>query len=121
MPEHLDLTGGTPRAWAPDSRPRARGVSPGRISGMVVFPDGDLPPGDVPVVLVCESADADVAPLLAFVGGVVTQRGSDMSHIAILAREHRIPAVVGSAIVPELKPGDIVTIDGSTGEVHAEP
>jgi rifampicin phosphotransferase len=121
MPEHLDLTGGTPRAWAPDAPRTARGVSPGRVTGVAVHPDGDLPSGDLPCVLVCESADADVAPLLGFVGGVLTQRGSDMSHIAILAREHRIPAVVGSAAAREIKPGDIVTIDGSTGEVHAEP
>lgn len=121
MPEHLDLTGGTPRAWAPDTPPAARGVSPGRVTGVAVFPDDELPVTDLPCVLVCESADADVAPLLAFVGGVLTQRGSTMSHIAILAREYRIPAVVGSAAARQIKPGDIVTIDGSTGEVHAEP
>jgi pyruvate,water dikinase len=62
-----------------------------------------------------------VAPLLGFVDGVLTERGSEMSHIAILAREHRIPAVVGYADAGQLKPGDLITIDGGSGEVHVEP
>ncbi|NEA24349.1 PEP-utilizing enzyme, partial [Actinomadura bangladeshensis] len=97
------------------------GVSPGRVTGVVVRPPADEIPGDRPAILVCESADADVAPLLGLVGGVVTGRGSAMSHIAILAREHRVPAVVGHPGAAALRPGDLVTIDGTTGEVHAEP
>ena len=121
MPEHLDLTGGLPQARAPEVARQARGVSPGRVTGRAVYPDDeDDFPEDMPCVLVCESADADVAPLLGFVGGVLTQRGSDMSHIAILAREYCLPAVVGSALAKEIKPGDIVTIDGTTGEVYVE-
>jgi rifampicin phosphotransferase len=120
MPEHLDLTGGTARAWADDMPRSSRGVSPGRVTGTVVFAADEDFPEDAPCVLVCESADADVAPLLGFVDGVLTQRGSHMSHIAILAREHAIPAVVGCGLVRELKPGDTVTIDGTTGEVYVE-
>jgi phosphohistidine swiveling domain-containing protein len=121
MPEHLDLTSGVPAAWASDVPKNARGVSPGRVTGVAVYPDEEEDfPEDMPCILVCESADADVAPLLGFVGGVLTQRGSDMSHIAILSREYHIPAVVGCALVKEIKPGDIVTIDGTTGEVYVE-
>lgn len=120
MPEHLDLSGGTPKAWAPDAPRSARGVSPGRVTGVVVSPDSDDFPEDMPCILVCESADADVAPLLGLVGGILTRRGSDMSHIAILAREYHIPAVVGSALAGDIKPGDIATIDGTTGEVYVE-
>ncbi|MQY03735.1 PEP-utilizing enzyme [Actinomadura macrotermitis] len=119
MPEHLDLGGAAPRSWADDAPKQARGVSPGRVTGVVVHAEDDLPE-DVPCILVCESADADVAPLLGFVDGVLTQRGSDMSHIAILSREYHLPAVVGCALVKDLKPGDTVTIDGTTGEVYVE-
>ncbi|MEO3786703.1 PEP-utilizing enzyme [Actinocorallia sp. B10E7] len=119
MPEHLDMTGGVPRVWADDLPKKARGVSPGKVTGVVVHAEDDFPE-DVPCILVCESADADVAPLLGYVDGVLTQRGSDMSHIAILAREYHLPAVVGCALVKELKPNDMVTINGTTGEVYVE-
>lgn len=119
MPDRLDFSAdGGRRRTAPAA---GSGVSPGRVTGVVVRPPADEIPGDRPAILVCESADADVAPLLGLVGGVVTGRGSAMSHIAILAREHRVPAVVGHPGAAALRPGDLVTIDGTTGEVHAEP
>ncbi|MEU5988925.1 PEP-utilizing enzyme [Spirillospora sp. NPDC047418] len=124
MPGRLDFSGGSGggarrgRAAAPAA---GSGVSPGRVTGVVVRPPADDIPGDRTAILVCESADADVAPLLGLVGGVVTGRGSAMSHIAILAREHRVPAVVGHPGAAALRPGDMITIDGTTGEVHAEP
>jgi phosphohistidine swiveling domain-containing protein len=121
MPEHLDLSGGSPAPWDAGVRRAARGVSPGRVTGVVITSDADDPPDDAPCVLVCGSADADVAPLLRLVDGVVTMRGSEMSHIAILAREHGIPAVVGYADAGRLRPGDLITIDGKSGEVHVEP
>ena len=123
MPERLDFSGGPSgggrrgRAAAPAA---GSGVSPGRVTGVVVRPPADEIPDDRPAILVCESADADVAPLLGLVGGVVTGRGSALSHIAILAREHRVPAVVGHPGAAALRPGDLITIDGTTGEVHAE-
>jgi phosphohistidine swiveling domain-containing protein len=121
MPEHLDLSGATAVPWDSGARRPARGVSPGRVTGVVITPETDDPPEDVPCILVCASADADVAPMLGLVDGVVTERGSEMSHIAILAREHRIPAVVGYAGASGLRPGDLITIDGGSGEVHVEP
>ncbi|MFF4236667.1 PEP-utilizing enzyme [Actinomadura geliboluensis] len=125
MPERLDFSGDGDGAGGRRGRAAApvagTGVSPGRVTGVVVRPPADAIPDDRPAVLVCESADADVAPLLGLVAGVVTGRGSAMSHIAILAREHRIPAVVGHPGAAALRPGDLVTIDGTTGEVHAEP
>nr|QLJ96936.1 hypothetical protein HZU44_18845 [Micromonospora carbonacea] len=120
MPEHLDLTGAVGVPWGAEARRLARGVSPGRVTGVVVTSADDMPE-DGPCVLVCASADADVAPLLGFVDGVLTQRGSEMSHIAILAREHRIPAVVGYADAAALRTGDMITIDGRSGDVHVEP
>jgi pyruvate,water dikinase len=49
--------------------------------------------------------------------GVITARGSALSHVSILAREYGIPAVVGHALARELQPGQEVSLDGSTGEV----
>jgi pyruvate,water dikinase len=95
----------------------ARGISPGRVTGMVVDQALAAMDCDAPKVLVCDSADAEMQPILPLVDGVLTARGSALSHIAILVREHRIPAVVGHPLVRELVPGQWVAIDGTKGEV----
>jgi pyruvate,water dikinase len=117
MPEHLDLTrdGVEPRAWAPRSRRASRGVSPGVATGRMITPGEE--PASGPYVLVCASADADVAPMLPFVDGVLSERGSELSHIAILSREYQIPCVVGYTGATALTPGSTVSINGTTGEV----
>jgi pyruvate,water dikinase len=91
-------------------------VAPGIAVGKVMTTDGELP--DEPVVIVCSSADADIAPLLPFAEGVLSERGSELSHIAILAREYRIPCVVGYPGAASLPPGTTVSINGTTGEVN---
>ncbi|HET8662295.1 MAG TPA: PEP-utilizing enzyme [Micromonosporaceae bacterium] len=117
MPEHLDLTGGdgVPRPWLSERPQAQRGVAPGIGTGTVMSPDDDLP--DEPVIITCSSADADIAPLLPFAEGVLSERGSDLSHIAILSREYGIPCVVGYPGAASLPPGTTVSINGSTGEV----
>lgn len=95
-----------------------RGVSPGMAAGVVVSPDALEANGDgARRILVCDSADADIQPLLPSVHGVITARGSVLSHVSILAREYGIPAVVGHALARELRPGQKVSLDGTTGEV----
>ncbi|MDT0442531.1 PEP-utilizing enzyme [Streptomyces johnsoniae] len=118
MPEHLDLSDGdgTIRPWLSESPQTHRGVAPGIGVGVAMTPDGELP--DEPVIIVCSSADADIAPLLPFAEGVLSERGSDLSHIAILAREYGIPCVVGYPGAASLPAGTAVSINGSTGEVN---
>jgi pyruvate,water dikinase len=116
------VRGGAPIA-APEREKRfgrGRGVSPGLATGVVVSPsspqlDGDL--NGARRILVCDSADADIQPLLPQMSGVITARGSALSHVSILAREYGVPAVVGHALARELKPGQEVSLDGTTGEV----
>ena len=57
-----------------------------------------------------------VLPLL---GGVVTDRGGQLCHAAIVAREYGIPGVVGTKEATKLIPdGSRVRVDGTSGEVH---
>ncbi|MDR1094903.1 MAG: phosphoenolpyruvate--protein phosphotransferase, partial [Spirochaetaceae bacterium] len=57
-----------------------------------------------------------------FVKGLVIASGSYTSHTAILARAYGIPAVVGAAAaVKAIRPGDYISVDGSTGEVAINP
>lgn len=54
--------------------------------------------------------------------GIVTQEGGATSHVAVFARALKIPAVAGvKALVESLLNGDIVGLNGSTGEVWISP
>ncbi|SIT87903.1 phosphoenolpyruvate--protein phosphotransferase [Edaphobacillus lindanitolerans] len=58
----------------------------------------------------------------AWVKGFVTDIGGRTSHSAILARTLEIPAVVGiRSAMAEIADGDIVIVDGTTGEVIVRP
>lgn len=71
-------------------------------------------------VLVVGALDPRLAPVLAELAGLVSETGSPLSHLAILAREHGVPTVVA---VPDalrrFPPGAQVLVDGTTGEVRA--
>ena len=71
-------------------------------------------------VLVVETLDPRLAPILASLSGLVAETGSPLSHLAILAREHGVPTVVGMTDATRRFPrGTEVLVDGSTGEVRA--
>jgi phosphotransferase system enzyme I (PtsI) len=54
--------------------------------------------------------------------GIVTEEGSPISHVSILARALKIPAVVKcQSIVDQVDSMDTIFIDGSTGEVVINP
>ncbi|MFH1548924.1 MAG: phosphoenolpyruvate-utilizing N-terminal domain-containing protein, partial [Planctomycetota bacterium] len=56
------------------------------------------------------------------IAGVVSDRGGRTSHSAILCRSYGIPAVTGvRGILDRIKLGDVVALDGSTGEVWLNP
>ena len=65
--------------------------------------------------------DPALAPLLPSLTGLVAQTGSPLSHLAVLAREYRVPAAVGVADALErFPPGTRLGVDGATGQVAAE-
>ncbi len=54
--------------------------------------------------------------------GIITETGGPTTHAAILARSMEIPAIVGAgALFSKLAEGDIVAMDGHTGEFHLTP
>ena len=70
-------------------------------------------------ILVARMTDPGWVFLLASAKGIVTEKGSLLSHTAIIARELRIPSIVAVENATELlKNGDIVEMDGSTGDIH---
>jgi phosphoenolpyruvate synthase/pyruvate phosphate dikinase len=73
-------------------------------------------PGDV---LVCPTTRSSWSTVFASIGAVVTDAGGALSHPAIIAREHRIPAVVATGNATKvIRDGAIVMVDGSNGTVN---
>jgi pyruvate,water dikinase len=91
------------------------GVSPGRASAVVTH-DPDDADGKV---LVVPSLSPALAGVLGRVAAIVSETGSPLSHLAILAREQRVPVVVGLAGgSASLESGAVALVDGTTGEVE---
>jgi pyruvate,water dikinase len=69
-------------------------------------------------VLVCKFVDPGWTALVSLAGALVTDIGSPASHGAIVARELGITCVVGTGNgTRALRSGDVVRVDGSTGEI----
>ena len=105
-----------------DSAPRVffgRGVSKGIFRGEVLKIKSlqELSVAEAKgKILLSYSTDPGCFPYLNMAGGLITERGSLLSHSAILARELEKPAVVNIPnIMEELQSGDIVEIDGDLG------
>jgi phosphohistidine swiveling domain-containing protein len=98
-----------------------RGVpcSPGLVTGAVKVlrsPDDDLRLNGE--ILVADRTDPGWIPLYPSISGLLIERGSILSHSAIVAREMGIPTIVGiRGLTSLVKTGDVVTMNGSTGEV----
>jgi pyruvate,water dikinase len=77
---------------------------------------GRIRQGDV---LVTRNTSPYFNVVLPLLGAIVTDRGGQLSHAAIVAREYGIPGVVGTreatARIPD---GSRIRVDGATGEVR---
>jgi pyruvate,water dikinase len=70
-------------------------------------------------VLVCASTDANWTPLFALAAALVTDTGGSLCHAAVVAREYRLPAVVGTHVATRtLRTGQLVEVDGASGSVR---
>lgn len=98
---------------------RGLGCSAGIVRGrarVVVNPrDVALQTGEI---LVAERTDPGWIMLFATAAGLVVERGSLLSHSAIVARELGLPAVISvPGVTAWLKDGDLIELDGSLGVV----
>jgi pyruvate,water dikinase len=96
------------------------GCCPGQVSGrarIVKNPDPDLKiDGEI---LVAEMTDPGWVFLMMRAGGMIVERGSILSHSAIIGREMNIPTIVGVKDATKLiSDSSRITIDGGTGEIQ---
>ncbi|WP_419811375.1 phosphoenolpyruvate synthase [Bacterioplanoides sp.] len=69
-------------------------------------------------ILCTVRTDPGWAPLFPTAGGILVERGSTLSHSAVVARELGIPAVVGiPGLTSIVKDRELVRMDGSSGKV----
>ena len=116
-------------------KPLTRGVnaSPGAAVGAIVFTADDAErrggAGEAVILVRDETTPDDLHGMIA-AQGILTARGGKTSHAAIVAVGMGKPAVCGAAALVfsgdgvhvggrQLTAGDVITIDGTTGEVYA--
>lgn len=104
-------------------RPDATGLPAGggRGAGVVrhrVLP-GSEPGAEGRPVLVTRHLEPQLAPLLPQLAGLVSETGSALSHLAILARETGVPTVVAvDGALHRFAPGTRIVVDGTAGTVE---
>lgn len=109
-----------PKPVGPDGALRGAPGSPGSYTGpariVCGFADFDrVRPGDV---VVCPATDPSWSVLFGAIGALVTEGGGALSHAAIVAREHGIPAVLAVAgATTAVRDGELVSVDGGAGIV----
>lgn len=99
---------------------KGQGVYNGVYQGPVVkmYSHEDIRKAKQGMVLVAPKTTVDFVAAMHQAGAVVTDYGGLTSHPAIVARELKIPGVVGTNIGTQiLHDGDIVLVDGGRGEV----
>lgn len=70
-------------------------------------------------ILVAERTDPGWTPLFAQISGLIVEKGSTLSHSAVIARELALPTIVAVKNVTRLiRTGQRVALNGHTGEVR---
>lgn len=96
------------------------GCSPGVVEGkvkVILSSQDDMQLNGE--ILVTTRTDPGWIPLYPMITGLLVERGSLLSHSAIVAREMGIPTIVGiSGLVNKLKEGDRIRMDGKTGLIE---
>ena len=100
---------------------RGLGCSPGEIIGRArvildIHKTKDLTKEDI---LVTIFTDPGWTPVLARVGGVITEVGGLLSHAAVIGREYGIPAILNLIDATKvIEDGDLIRMNGKSGTVE---
>jgi pyruvate,water dikinase len=95
-------------------------ASPGNVSGRAVHAAPDLTDEDAQdAILVARAAAPDLAPLMGRVRGLVTDLGGVASHLASVARELNVPALLDTReATAQIPDGQPVTLLADAAEVY---
>jgi len=99
---------------------KGEGASPGLVSGkaQIVRSPKEISKVDEGEILVTSMTSPDFVPAMRKAVAIVTDKGGQTSHAAIVSRELGVPCVVGTHIATaKIKSGDVITVDGKAGKV----
>lgn len=91
----------------------SKGIVKGKVKIVLNPMDTQVEDGDI---IITKSTDPSWVMVFPLLKGLIVEKGSLLSHSAIISREMNIPAIVGvQGATSILKTGDMVQFDGSTG------
>ncbi len=95
-------------------------ASPGRVSGQALLADAGLKPAAAEgSILIARTAAPDLAPLMGRVRGLITDLGGVASHLASVAREFNVPALMDTREATlRIASGQEVTLLADEGQVY---
>ncbi len=104
----------------PQDQLRGIGCCPGQVRGKarVVYSQEEIASlgGDI---LITTSTDPGWVTLFPSASAIIVERGSLLSHSAIVSREMGIPCIVGvDGLLRSVSSGDEIWMDGSTGQIQ---
>jgi pyruvate,water dikinase len=100
---------------------RGNPCAPGIVRGPVrivptMIATDRVQPGEI---MVAPTTNPSWTTLFSTIGALVTEAGGKLSHGAVVAREYRIPAVLGvKDAMSQLEDGQLVEVDGSAGTIR---
>jgi phosphohistidine swiveling domain-containing protein len=95
-------------------------ISGGVVRGTAYVVSEDSPIEMAPKgsIIIMEHAKAEIYDHLSRVKAVVTDQGGKLCHLAIVARELKLPSIVGTGNATRLiRTGDRITVDADSGTV----
>jgi pyruvate,water dikinase len=112
---------GTDDAPIPGGQLKCIGASDGLVEGPahVALSLEDLEGLAPGAILVVPATNPAWMHAFVRIAGIVTDQGGSLSHAAVVAREYRIPAVLGTQRATlDIQHGRIIRIDGTNGTVE---
>ena len=95
-------------------------ASPGRVSGRALHAGTDLSPEEAEdAILISRTAAPDLAPFMGLVRGLITDLGGAASHLASVAREYNVPALMDTReATASIADGQEITLSADEGRVY---
>jgi phosphoenolpyruvate synthase/pyruvate phosphate dikinase len=95
----------------------SKGLARGRVK--IIYTNRDLPKIKLGDILVAAMTRQDFVPVMRKAKAIITDEGGVICHAAIIARELKIPAIVGTKNATQvLHDGDLVEVDANRGIVR---
>ncbi|MEO0249022.1 MAG: PEP-utilizing enzyme, partial [candidate division WOR-3 bacterium] len=93
-----------------------------KVSGRAVFVNSraDFSKKLDGAVLVSKSLIPDLVEVYDKIIGVVSESGGALAHAAVIAREMNLTCVVQAKGIEAIKEGDLIEVDGKTGEIKLQ-